>query len=79
MVEQLEPRTAIVNSKELGTNCWSSFRFIRGLRCPRVMQCTYLEKKTCRAVEAELEYLQQERERQVKSIHEKMAQLLKGR
>ena len=75
----MEPKTAIVSSKELGTNCWSSFRFIRGLRCPRVMRCTYPEKKTCRAVEAELEYLQQEKERQVKSIDAKVGQLLKER
>jgi len=29
-----QEKSGIVSSKELGTNCWSSFRFIRrGLRC----------------------------------------------
>jgi len=59
MVEQPGSRTAIVSSKELRTNCWSSFRFIRDMRCPRVFTCKYPEKKTCRAVEAEIAYLQQ--------------------
>jgi len=73
----MEPKTAVVSSKELGTNCWSSFRFIKSMRCPRVMRCTYPCKETCMAVKAELEYLQQEKERQVKSIDAKVDQLLK--
>ncbi len=59
MENQSEPKTAIVSSKELGTNCWSSFRFCRGLRCPRVFRCTYPEKKTCAAVKTELTYLKE--------------------
>jgi len=46
----------VVNSKELGTNCWSAHRFCGG-RCPRVMRCTYPEKATCKAVQAEIDYL----------------------
>ncbi len=53
------PKTAIVNSKELGTNCWSSFRFCYGMRCPRVFTCDYPEKKNCRAVEIQLAYLRE--------------------
>lgn len=75
----MEPKTAIVSSKELGTKCWSSFRFIQGLRCPRVMRCAYPEKKTCRAVETELKYLQEEKERQAEAIDAKIDQLLKER
>lgn len=55
----MEPKTAIVSSKELSSNCWSSFRFIRGFRCPRVFTCNYPGKKTCRAVETELTYLRE--------------------
>jgi len=49
--------TKIVSSKELGTNCWSTARFSEGKRCPRVMQCNYPEKRTCKAVDAEIAYL----------------------
>lgn len=73
----MEPKTVIVSSKEFGTKCWSSFRFIRGFRCLRVMRCTYPCKKTCRAVEAELEYLQQGKKRQAKLIDAKIDRLLK--
>ena len=45
-------KTAIVNSKDLGTNCWSTHRFLGG-RCDRVMTCNYPEKRTCKAVESQ--------------------------
>lgn len=41
-------RTAIVNSKELGTNCWLAVRFTGGV-CLRCEHCTYPEKVKCRA------------------------------
>ena len=59
MIEQLRPRTAVISSKELMTNCWSSRRFIRGLRCPRVLTCTYPEKKLCRAAGTELAHIRE--------------------
>ena len=68
MVEQPGAKTAIVSSKELGTNCWSSFRFIRGLRCPRVFQCKYPEKETCKAVQAELAYLREHSKQLIEEI-----------
>lgn len=46
---------AIVNSSELGTNCWLPVRFCGG-RCQRVMVCKYPEKRTCKAVQTELEH-----------------------
>lgn len=49
--------TAIVNSKELGARCWLAARFCDGKRCHRVMDCDYPEKETCKAVQAEKEYL----------------------
>jgi len=49
----------IVSSKELGTNCWLPNRFIKGSRCAQVMSCTYPEKKSCCAVQAEVDYLGQ--------------------
>lgn len=48
----------IVKSSELGTNCWLPARFCDGVRCDRVYRCTYPEKSTCKAVDAELEYEQ---------------------
>ena len=59
---------AIVNSKELGTNCWSAVRFTGGARCHRWDDCTYPEKKTCKAREAEIEYLKVQ-----KTIHENLS------
>ena len=61
-------KAVIVNSKELGNYCWSSFRFIRGLRCPRVFTCNYPEKKLCRAVETELAYLKEHSSQLIKEI-----------
>lgn len=59
MPEQPEgPKTAIVSSKERGTNCWLAGRFIEGKRCCQVLKCTYPEKKTCKAVDAEIDHLE---------------------
>lgn len=57
VVEKLGPHTAIVTLEELGTNCWLAIRFTGGGRCQRVMDCTYPERKTCKAVQAEIDYL----------------------
>jgi len=54
--ELKEGKVAIINSKELGTNCWSAHRFCGG-RCQRVMRCNYPEKATCKAVQSEIDYL----------------------
>lgn len=51
-------KTVIVNSRVLGTNCWSTRRFCGG-RCDRVMVCNYPEKKTCKAVASEVEFIKQ--------------------
>jgi len=48
-------KTAIVSSKELGTNCWLACRFLEGGKCLRVKHCNYLEKRTCKAVDTEKE------------------------
>ncbi len=64
MVKQLGERTAVVSSKELGTNCWLAKRFVKdGGRCCRVWTCNYPEKKTCQAVQREIDYLRQEQQR----------------
>jgi len=64
LVKQLSENTAIVSSKELGTNCWLAGCFIEGDgRCCRVFLCNYPEKKTCQAVHAEITYLRNEQER----------------
>lgn len=47
---------AIVKSSELGTNCWLPVRFCGG-RCQRVLDCKYPEKRTCKAVQTEIEYI----------------------
>jgi len=47
MAKQSSPKTAIVKSSELGTNCWLATRFVEGgSRCKRVLHCTYPEKQT---------------------------------
>ncbi len=56
MVEQTGPQTAVVTRQELGTNCWLAKRFMKGGCCDRVWTCSYPEKKTCKAVLAEIEY-----------------------
>jgi hypothetical protein len=72
-------KTGIVNSKELG-NCWLPARFL-GARCSRVMQCNYPEKRTCRAVDAEVVYLQAKKQSAVERIDKEidMLQSMKAR
>ena len=41
-------KVAIINSTELGTNCWQGVRF-HGGECKLVEVCKYPEKKECRA------------------------------
>jgi len=62
-------KTAIVNSKELGTNCWSPKRFCGG-RCDRVMVCNYPEKATCKAVASEIEFVEQNRTERITQIEQ---------
>lgn len=47
----------VVEQSELGANCWLPARFIEGQRCPRVTGCRYPEKRDCKAVSAEVDYL----------------------
>lgn len=63
MARKIGDRTAIVSSKELGTNCWLARRFIEGTRCDRLYVCKYPERKTCQAVHAEIAHLKQEQVR----------------
>jgi len=79
LVKELDHGYAIATVQELGTNCWLAKRFIKGSRCPRVFRCNYPCKKTCRAVDAELEYLHQEMQKQVAFLADKEAQLLRER
>lgn len=66
-------KTAIVNSKELGTNCWLTARFLDGVRCQRVMECSYPEKKTCKAVETEIVARKESAQRRTTEIAECLA------
>jgi hypothetical protein len=68
--------TAIVNSKDLGSNCWLAARFC-GNRCARVMRCTYPERQTCKAVDAEIEHLQSEKQTCISSIDTRITILQK--
>jgi hypothetical protein len=47
----------IIQSSELGTECWSPARFCAGARCARVHDCTYRIKATCQAIDAEIAYM----------------------
>lgn len=70
---------AVVSSKELGTRCWLARRFIEGQRCPRVMRCKYPEKKTCKAVDAEIAHLHQRRRAISQQTHAKISKLIAER
>ena len=62
LIHQCCPGGANVSSKELGTNCWTPCRFIKDDgRCDRVFTCKYPEKKTCHAIQAEIEYLNKDK------------------
>lgn len=65
-----------VSSKELGTNCWLAKRFIKGSRCPRVVQCKYPEKKGCKAVVAEIAHLREKRVRAEQRFHDRISKLI---
>ena len=62
MVKKIGDKAAIVTLKEMGLNCWLPKRFIEGSRCDRVMECTYPEKKACKAVDAEIAYIRKAKE-----------------
>lgn len=79
MAEKLGPKTAVVSSKELGTRCWLTARFIEGKRCTRVMGCQYPEKKTCKAVDAEIAYLHRHRREVIDRTHSKITKLIAGK
>lgn len=69
-------KTAVVHSKDLGNKCWLPVRFCGG-RCDRVMACTYPEKCTCKAVDAEIEYLQSQEQALTENIDRKVDALQK--
>ncbi len=75
-MKKVSPTAASVTIQELGTNCWLPRRFIEGKRCCRVMECSYPEKRTCKAVDAEIAWLHEQRREQEKLYHEKLSQLL---
>lgn len=75
-MKKLGPREASVSIQELGTNCWLPRRFIEGKRCCRVTTCNYPEKRSCKAVDAEIAWLHEQRREQEKLYHEKLSQLL---
>jgi hypothetical protein len=61
---------AIINSKTLGSNCWLPARFCGNTRCQRVEACKYPEKSNCKAVQAEIDYINTSTEKQIKEIQE---------
>ncbi len=79
MEKKIGCKSVSVTLKELGFNCWLPKRFIKGNRCQRVMECTYPEKKTCKAVDAEIAYLHQERGEAEVRFHAKVSKLLDER
>ena len=63
----------IRNNHQLG-NCWSPHRFCGG-RCSMVERCHYPEKKFCKAVDAEIEYLNARAKQSADRHKEKIAQI----
>lgn len=73
--------TAIVNIKELGTNCWLPIRFTGRRRCDHWKTCNYPEKKTCKAREAEIAYLDEratDLQSKVNELLKEIKELLEG-
>ena len=68
--------TGIVSSNELGLNCWLPARVLEGVRCQRVMECTYPEKATSKAVDAEIRHVIDEMLSRQKATNEKLAALI---
>ncbi len=67
MVLQLGKHRAIVESGELGTNCWHPRRFVKeGSRCDRIWTCNYPEKCRCMAIHAEIRHMKNEQLRLVR-------------
>jgi len=64
-------KTAIVRSEDLGLNCWLPARF-SGVRCDRVMQCSYPEKRTCKAIDAEISFLESQKQAVVSNVDDKL-------
>ena len=67
-MKQLGKNTASVTMGELGTNCWKAARFVEGSRCERVLQCSYPERKTCKAVQSERVYLLEHKKEVIRDI-----------
>ena len=57
-----------VTLKDQGGNCWTGNRFILSDRCMSVFTCSYPEKRTCQAVQAEIAHLRDTQIRMVRSI-----------
>ena len=66
-----------VSSRELGTNCWSPHRFCGG-RCQMVERCDYPEKRGCKAVTTEVEYLNRHIEEQHRKLEVQYDSKLQG-
>ena len=66
--------TGAVKVSELGKNCWLPHRFLGG-RCKRVYRCKYPEKKTCKAVDAEIEHLKAQKEKTIVGMDKLIAEL----
>lgn len=66
----------IVDSSELGLNCWLPAQYVDGVRCGRVMRCTYPDKKTCKAVDAEIAHLHKRRRDTLERAHDKISKLI---
>ncbi len=69
-------KATVIKSSELGTNCWLPVRFCGG-RCQRVMDCTYPEKQTCKAVQTEIDYLKEYHQAEIEKHQKQLATALK--
>lgn len=68
----LETLTCESHNHQFGVNCWSPHRFLKGQRCHRVRTCEYPERATCKAVDAEVDYLLDREAREKNRIAEKL-------
>lgn len=79
MVKKLDHGAVSVTIQELGTRCWLPKRFVEGGRCDKVFRCDYPEKKTCKAVDAEIKHLSKRLEDATEGLQAKIEQLWRER
>ncbi len=69
-------KCAAIRPSELGTRCcMPQLGFLDGERCPIVTHCRYPERKDCKAIDTEIQYLLDKAVKVNQSIAERLRRL----